>query len=146
MKGGAIITTTAWLHLVALERASNTHRDGDYHIQLRRDSTWGDSCFIVEVPFPQFVDDPALRDSCDKVRAFVREKLLKGKKPGTGGNIMQHHVRVKVRGQLFFDATHLKNDGTVEPRGKKGNAQTPMHSYTAWELHPIISVSFAKKP
>jgi hypothetical protein len=146
VKEGNIITTTAWLHLVALERASGTHRDGDYHIQLRSDSTWGDSCFIVEVPYPPFVDDPALKDSCDKVRTFIREKLLGGNEPGTRGNIMQHHVYVKVKGQLFFDAAHLRNDGTTDPRGKQGHAPTPMHSYTAWELHPVISMTFAKKP
>jgi hypothetical protein len=146
VKEGTIVTTTAWLHLVALERASGTHRDGDYHIQLRSDSTWGDSCFIVEVPYPPFVDDPALRDSAEKVRTFIRESLLAGNEPGTRGNIMQHHVYVTIKGQLFFDASHLRNDGTTDPRGKQGHAATPMHSYTAWELHPIISMKFARKP
>jgi hypothetical protein len=145
-KEGTIVTTTAWLHLVALERASGTHRDGDYHIQLRSDSTWGDSCFIVEVPYPPFVGDPALKDSCERVRTFIRDRLLAGNEPGTRGNIMQHRVHVKIKGQLFFDASHLRNDGTIDPRGKQGHGPTPMHSYTAWELHPIISMSFAKNP
>ena len=146
VKEGDLVTTTAWLHLVALERESGSHRDGDYHIQLRSSGTWGDSCLIVEVPYPDFVADPALRASCSMVRAFIREKLLRGKEPGTQGNIMQHRVHVSVTGQLFFDATHLRNDGTVAPRGKCGRSATPMHSYTAWEIHPVISMKFAPAP
>ena len=60
LKEGDIVSTTAWLHLVALERASDTHRDGDYHIQITNSPEWGDSCFIVEVPYPDFVNDPDL--------------------------------------------------------------------------------------
>ena len=137
LKEGDIVTTTAWLHLVALERASDTHRDGDYHIQITNSPEWGDSCFIIEVPYPDFVEDPYLKTKCAEVREFIRNRLLKGKEPGTTGNIMQHEVYVTVTGQLFFDATHLKGN----PRGKKG-----MKSYTAWEIHPLFSIAFAPKP
>jgi hypothetical protein len=145
LREGDIVTTTAWLHLVALERDSKHHRDGDYHIQLRRTDAWGDSCLIVEVPYPEFVQDPVLRACCDSVRTFIKEKLLSGKEPGTRGNILAHPVPVTLRGQLFFDAPHLRNDGTVSPRGKKGGARTPMSSYTAWEIHPVTGISFAPK-
>ena len=50
---------------------------------------------------------------------------------------MIHNVYVKVTGQLFFDAVHLNE----KPRGKKG-----MHSYTEWELHPVMNIEFAPLP
>jgi hypothetical protein len=137
LKEGDLITTTAWLHLVALENDRKTHRDGDYHIQLRNSPIWADSCLIIEVPLAKFVSDPALRDKCGKVREFVRDNLLKGREPGTSGNKIGRAVYVTVTGQLFFDATHVKGS----PRGKKG-----MKSYTPWELHPVISMKFAPKP
>lgn len=142
LKEGNLITTKAWLHLVALERDSKKHRDGDYHIQLRNSAQWGDSCFVVEIPDPDFIDDPVLRDKCAEAREFVRTRLLKNKEPGTGGNIMKHEVYVTVTGQLFFDASHL----TGNPRGKKGKMKKPMHSYTCWELHPVTHMAFAPKP
>lgn len=137
LKEGDIVTTTAWLHLVALERDSHNHRDGDYHIQITNSPVWGDSCFIIEVPYPDFIEDPDLKAKCAKVRKFIRDELLKGKEPGTHGNKMQHEVYVTVTGQLFFDAPHLKGN----PRGKRG-----MKSYTPWELHPVIAIRFAPKP
>lgn len=137
LKEGDIVTTTAWLHLVALEKASDTHRDGDYHIQITNSPEWGDSCFIIEVPYPDFVKDPDLKTKCSEVREFIRNELLKGKEPGTTGNKMKHEVYVTVTGQLFFDAPHLKGN----PRGKRG-----MKSYTPWEIHPLLAIKFAPKP
>jgi len=137
LKEGDIVTTTAWLHLVALENDSRTHRDGDYHIQLRNSPLWSDSCFIVEVPLPEFVSDPELKENCSKVREFIRHRLLKDKEPGTHGNKMIHQVYVTVTGQLFFDASHMRGN----PRGKRG-----MKSYTPWEIHPVISIKFAPLP
>jgi len=136
LKEGDIVTTTAWLHLVALERDSKNHRDGDYHIQITNSSKWGDSCFIIEVPYPDFVNDPDLKTKCAEVRKFIRDNLLNGNEPGTTGNKMQHEVYVTVTGQLFFDATHLKGN----PRGKRG-----MKSYTPWEIHPVFDIKFAPK-
>ncbi len=137
VKEGELVTTTAWLHLVALENDPKTHRDGDYHIQIRNSSEWADSCLVIEVPLPQFIPDPTLSAECAKVREFIKSKLLAGKEPGTLGNKLVHPVYVTVTGQLFFDATHLKGN----PRGKRN-----MKSYTPWELHPIISMKFASKP
>lgn len=137
MKEGDLVTTTAWLHLVALENDNKTHRDGDYHIQLRDSPEWANGCFIVEVPLPDFVSDPDLRAKCTKVREFIRKKLLKGNEASNTGNKMEHPVYVTVTGQLFFDAPHLKGS----PRGKRD-----MKSYTPWELHPVTSIEFAPKP
>lgn len=137
LKEGDFVRTSGWLQLVALERESGTKRDGDYHIQIRTDSSWADSCLIVEVPYPEFVSDPSLRNSCGDVREFIRKKLLEDKEPGTSGNIMAQAAYVTLKGQLFFDASHL---GGL-PRGKKG-----MKSYTPWEIHPVVSIWFEKKP
>lgn len=122
---------------MALENDATDHTDGDYHIQIRNSPVWGDSCLIVEIPYPEFVKDPVLRAKCKKARDFVKTELLNGKEPGTSGNIMQHEVYVQVTGQLYFDLPHVKG----RPRGKRG-----MKSYTAWELHPVTEMKFAVKP
>lgn len=137
LKEGDIITTKAWLHLVALENDSDKHRDGDYHIQITSSQDSGDNCFIIEVPLPEFVADKDLAAKCGKVREFIRTRLLKGREPGTHGNVIEHPVFVSIKGQLFFDAPHVKGN----PRGKRG-----MKSHTPWELHPIFEMAFASKP
>jgi hypothetical protein len=137
LKEGDIVTIKGWLLLVALEDDAKKHRDGDYHIQIRPTGDWADSCLVVEIPFPDFIEDADLKDKCSQARQFVKSKLLKNKEPGTAGNKMTHPVFVTITGQLFFDATHLKGN----PRGKRG-----MHSYTCWELHPVTSMAFAPKP
>jgi hypothetical protein len=141
IKEGDIITTTGYLCLVALEDASATKEDGDYHIQLTLSDQSADSCFIVEIPYSQFITDPTLKDSAEGRRAFIRQRLLKGKEPSISGSVMQSSVYVKVTGQLFYDAIHAAQMRGPKPmyRGKKG-----MHSYTAWELHPVMDIEFAK--
>jgi hypothetical protein len=136
-KEGDIVVTQGWLHLVALENSASTHRDGDYHIQLSNSAESGDNCLIVEIPDPDFINDAALKAKCTAARAFVKTNLLNGQEPGTRGNIMQHQVYVQVRGQLFADLTHCKNNN----RGKGG-----MHSANIWEIHPVTDISFAVKP
>lgn len=137
LKEGQLVTTTAWLHLVALEDDSRNHRDGDYHIQIRKSRERADSCLIVEVPFPEFVPNPVLGKQCGDVRQFIKDELLNGKEPGTKGNILDHPVFVSITGQLFFDLSHVRGN----PRGKRG-----MKSYTPWEIHPITAIKFAPIP
>lgn len=153
LQEGDIISTTGYLHLVALENSSKEHRDGDYHIQLTLKPVWGDSCFIIEIPYEDFVSNPELKALSEKNRKFIRERLLHdvNKQPSTGGNIMQHQVYVKVTGQLFYDAPHAGQMRNPDPekrhyRGKKGRNTTPMHSYTTWEIHPVTSIEFSPKP
>jgi hypothetical protein len=137
LREGALITTTGWLHLVALEDDQHTHRDGDYHMQIRTSAEWGDSCLVIEVPFSDFVSNQTLARQCGAVRTFIKEKILNGREPGTKGNKLSHAVYVKIKGQLFFDAPHVKGN----PRGKRG-----MKSYTPWEINPVYSIKFATKP
>lgn len=134
LKEGDLITTTGWLWLVALEDASDTHRDGDYHIQIRPFESWGDSCLIVEVPYKAFASGTNLKMKCDEVRTFIRSHFLNNREPAKAGSVLPHSVKVTVTGQLFFDAIHIN----TAPRGKQG-----MKSYTCWELHPVIEMKLA---
>lgn len=142
LKEGDIVTVTGWLHLVALEK-DREKQDGDYHIQITNNPVWGDSCFIVEIPYEDFVSDPELSGQCKGARMFVRDRLLKGKEPLVSGNVMRSQVYVKVTGQLFLDAAH-KTAGARGKKDKKLNRE--MKSYTSWEIHPVTEIVFAKKP
>lgn len=134
LKEGDVVATEGWLHLVALE-----DNDCEYHIQLSKSATDGDKCLIVEVAKDDAVSihDADLRARAGDVRAFVRDRLLKGREPSGSGSIMQHPVYVRVVGQLFYDDAHVGDD----PRGKRG-----MKAATLWELHPIVSMEFARPP
>jgi hypothetical protein len=150
---GDIISTEGYLHLVALENDSEKHRDGDYHIQLTLHPQWTDSCFIVEIPYGEFAPNLDLKKLFQTNRSFIRKRLLhdENKEPTGGGNIMKSEVYVRVTGQLFYDAIHAKQMSNPDPekrkyRGKKGTSKKPMHSYTAWEIHPVTNIEFAPKP
>ena len=133
LKEGDAISTNGWLHLVAGES------DGDYHIQVSDSPTSGDHCIVVEVPSgdPAFVKSAALQLKVERVRAFIRDKLLRGKEPSSAGSVMQHPVYVTIVGQLFYDDAHVGDP----PRGKKG-----MHAANLWELHPVTDIAFAPPP
>ena len=135
LKEGDMVTVTGYLHLVAMEDDPKKHRDGDYHMQLRTSSEWGDTCLIIEVPFPTFVSDHSLSKKCEEVRDMVDNHILKHKEPSKKGNALPKGVKVMVTGQLFFDATHLNG----KTRGKLG-----MHSYTCWEIHPVTVMKLVK--
>ncbi len=135
LKEGDLVTVTGYIHLIALENDSKKHRDGDYHIQIRTSSKWGDTCLIVEIPLPDFIVDTVLKKKCTIARNFILTKILNSKQPSTKGRIMTDEEYVTITGQLFFDASHLKG----KPRGKQG-----MHSYTCWEIHPVTNIKFAK--
>jgi hypothetical protein len=132
LKEGDLVKTEGYMHLVALET-----NDGEYHIQISGSKTSGDNCFIVEVADPENTDDAALKTKYEKVRAFIRDKILHGNSPATGGNLIGGRAYVYVKGQLFFDASHTHN----QVRGKKG-----MRSNSLWEIHPITDMNFAANP
>lgn len=141
-KEGDLVTTSGWFKLVAFE--SQSGGDGDYHIQLRTDSAWADTCFIVEIPMPEFIkNDPALLDSCKNARGFVSKKILLDENavPLSSGNVVGK-AYVSVTGALFFDAHHINAN---PPRGKKGKQKKSMSSYTCWEIHPVTHIEFAQK-
>lgn len=128
---GDIVRTTGWFHLVGFED------DGDYHIQISRAKESGDSCIIVEVPHPDFVTGK-MKQRAERVRKFVRDKMLGGKEPSGSGKMIKTPQYVYIIGQLFFDSWHVGDD---KPRGMKG-----MKAATLWELHPVTAIGFAKEP
>ena len=130
---GTVVTTTGWLHLVALET------DGDYHIQISASAASGDQCLIVEVPDPDpaYTANADLRPTFEALRNTIKTKMLAGKDPSGTGSVMQHPVYVTVTGILFYDDSHVGDP----PRGKKG-----MHAATLWELHPVTALTFPPKP
>jgi hypothetical protein len=128
---GNLVTLTGWIHLVALERDGTEHKDGDYHIQILDGPKWKSGCLIVEVPYPDFVNDPVLKEQCRKIRESIRVNMLDNKNPPVKGKRLRKAVHVRITGQLFFDASHLGD----KPRGKM-----KMLSHTCWEIHPITSL------
>jgi hypothetical protein len=48
--------------------------------------------------------------------------------------------------QLDFAETQSRTDSGVLIRDLIGISPTPMHSYTAWEIHPVTKIEFAPKP
>jgi hypothetical protein len=128
---GDIVRVSGWLHLVAYET------DGDFHVQISNSAASGDSCLIVEVPYPTYVKNaPNLKKMCSTVRNFIKTNMLKGKDPGSA-TVLSKAVYVTVTGQLFYDDSHVGD----RPRGKKG-----MHAATLWEVHPIIQIDAANPP
>ena len=134
LKEGDIVRTTGWLHVVARKP------DGDYHLQIAVGQDSQNRCLIVEAPNPdpRFGVPPSLQPVVAAVREEIDEHL-------EGANITGQHrvhklkspVHVAVTGQLFYDAAHVKADGSIEARGDQG-----CHSPTLWELHPLTAIGF----
>jgi hypothetical protein len=147
---GDIVVTQGYLHLVALEDDASSNKDGDYHIQLTTHPEWTDSCFIVEIPYSEFIS-AALKDSSLNAREFIREELLSGRTPSRRGSVMNTPIYVRIKGQLFYDGIHARTMRDPDPannryRGKSAGRTPAMHSYTAWELHPVTHIEFAPEP
>ena len=135
LKEGDIISTTGYLHLVALEDGKK-HKDGDFHIQLTLHSYWADSCFVIEIPYEKFVEVKELKTLCEKNRKYIRDIILKtGREPAIPDTVIENGVYVKVEGQLFYDANHAKGR---KPKASPDLIQ--MRSYTAWEIHPVTHI------
>jgi hypothetical protein len=130
---GDMITTTGWVHLVAAEP------DGDYRIQISASKESGDHCLVVKVPEndPAAIASAALRDEAGQVRAWIKDKLLRGKEPSARGSVMTHAPYVALTGQLFYDDARVGEP----PQGMKG-----MKAATLWELHPVTKIGFAPAP
>lgn len=150
LKEGMIVTTTGYIQLVALEK-DKEKKDGDYHIQMTLKQKWGDSCFIVEIPYPEFITNATLKILCEKNRDYIRKNIFKNEKmdPSSGGKSVEKGVYVRVTGQLFYDAHHageMRNPDKLKRkyRGKQGDGPSEMHSYTAWEIHPVTNIEPAK--
>jgi hypothetical protein len=130
---GAIVDLEGYIHLVALEA------DGDYHIQMTASPSDGNDNLILDVPCGEtdFVKSASLRKRFNDVRAFIRDKMLKGKAPIEKGNVRNSAPYVRFRGQLFYDASHFPDT----PGGKHGTK-----AKTIWEIHPVVAMWFVQKP
>jgi len=142
---GDIISTDAWVQLVAVEAAkkkgTNEVTDGDYHIQVSDARTNRDDVVIVEVPQPEFVSDPALKAKVQALRDMLKTKLHSGTEFSMNtGSCIAHPVQMRLVGQLFYDATHTTKGDPGGGRGKQGH-----HAATLWELHPLFAATILSK-
>lgn len=138
---GDIVSTDAWVQLVAVEaskkKGSSEVTDGDYHIQVSATRTNRDDVVIVEVPRPDFISDPALRQQVDALRTMLRTKLHSGTEFSLNtGSCIVHPVKMRLVGQLFYDETHSTANDPGGGRGKQGH-----HAATLWELHPLFAAT-----
>jgi hypothetical protein len=143
LKEGDIITTEGYIQIIASEKSLIGDNNGDYQLQLTMRSQRGDSCLIVAIPYAA-----ALKDSgYTKMRKHIREALLEGKEPSEGGNMMRNAVYVRVTGRLYYDASHAIEMRSKTPvyKGKGARLSAPIHSYTAWEIHPVSRLEFIDK-
>lgn len=124
LKEGDTVATTGYLRVVASEP------DGDLHLQLSTTRDGTDDFFIIEVPNPRYARKGLSRADAKAVRDYVVS--LVGHLPGEKGIVLKEPPLVWAEGQLFYDVSHEKVDGSVELRGKRG-----MLSYTCWEIHPV---------
>ena len=122
---GDMVKTRGWIQ--ALKYSAD---DDDYHIQMVDDSTGGSECFIVEVPKAGF----------EALRRKILTTCSQGKYTefSRSGNRMEHPVPCVVAGQLFYDASHGSDPGARGIKGRKAS--------TAWEIHPVKSVTWTGHP
>jgi hypothetical protein len=142
VKENTLVTISGWLYLVAFEAD-----DCDFHIQLSPvphtisdPPTADDNSIIVEVPSGEYATE--ISDKVEGVRDWVVANLLHNSDPKIGSvHVMKSPVYVTVTGALFYDDAHVYKADHTTGRGKKH-----MASKTLWEVHPVISLAFARKP
>jgi hypothetical protein len=104
--------------------------DGDYHLEIGTRSTRDAPCFIAEAPHPSQINNRALK----KLAANVRGTL--DRLPGGifTGNRNTRPIKVRISGQLFLDAPHIRQHDEGGGRGTRRCATN------VWEIHPITSL------
>ncbi len=141
LQEGDIVSTIGYVQLIAVEatKKSNGDRtDGDYHIQVSAERDNRDRVVIMEIPRPDFVSDTALRQKVAALRALLREKMKNGKEFSmSNGTCIQHPVRMRLTGQLFYDTAHSGSSDPGGSRGKQGHKAA-----TLWEIHPLFDAQF----
>jgi|SRR5215467_9217988 len=129
---GDIVSTIGWLNYVHCK-----DDDNDYHVQISSSQDGLNGCLIVEVPHPDYVNDPGLKHHVAEVRTFLRNTFYGGDMPTGKPNRSRE---VEVVGQLFFDAFHLRE---VETKGPGGGRGVNCSVHTLWEIHPITAIRLA---
>lgn len=125
-----------------LWRAAEESNDCDYHLELSAPGkTAKDDRIIVEIPI-DLGYATARQNLLDALNADDRAKL-----ETEGEVLLTKAVRVRVRGDAFFDAFHYsakfdpakpgKCKFTKEQKLKRGNNHGTCSVGTLWELHPV---------
>lgn len=121
---------TAWLYA-----AKKSKDDNDYHLVIgTQPGTSPRQLLTVEVSgiSDEFGDHQQLMAARDMFKEMMGSAL-----PGTQGYIkFKKPIKVRVEGSLFYDWTHNDDLGQTDEPGPKG-----LKPGTAWELHPVTSIS-----
>jgi len=64
------------------------------------------------------------------VRAFIRDKLVKGKEPSTSGSVMQRQVYVTITGQLFYDDSHVGDLSDIRVSANRAGRRFAQRPFT----------------
>ena len=118
------VTVNAWLY------AAKSEPDGDFHVIIGS-SADGDHARFMNVEISGL---PAGGDSYDRL-AQARSDFkayFAGQLPGSGYDLYETPIPVRVSGSLFYDIDHAP--GLVGPQA--------MRPTTAWEIHPITAIVF----
>ncbi|MEP6622528.1 MAG: hypothetical protein ABJE47_24615 [bacterium] len=129
---GDMVTVRGWVQLI-----KTSPDDCDYHIQLTptKDGTTG--TIIVEIPKADadHVSDYALRGELNAEHATILTQLKLAKEPGHVP--IDGRAYMEFKGALFFDGPHYPY---CDRRGEGTKA------VTCWEVHPVVSTRFVRKP
>jgi hypothetical protein len=106
-------------------------KDGDYHLEIGTLNNKKNSpCLIVEAPDPDQAQDSALKARLKNVRQALNT-LPSGIFTGSAAT---KPVHVKITGQLFLDAPHIRES---DPSGGRG---TKHCATNIWEIHPVTAL------
>jgi hypothetical protein len=122
VREGQIVAVEGYVYAIGCES------DGDYHIDVTATDHADDTtCFVAEVPLPQYISDASLRSIVTRARAE--------------GAALQPGDHIHIVGQFFYDAWHMPNTPAKlhdDPGGGRGKGHC---AGTLWEVHPILSVT-----
>jgi hypothetical protein len=121
---GDIISVEGFLY------RARCQKDGDYHLEIGTHNSKDGPCLIVEVPDPDQIDDNSLKARVSAVRRAL-DKLPTGIFTGSAS---AKPVHVKITGQLFLDAPHIRKNDASGGRGTRHCATN------IWEIHPVTDL------
>jgi hypothetical protein len=137
LEEGDLITTTGYVQVVATENAGK--KNEVYYVQLTTGTSRIAPCFIIKITADQFAS-MASKKSADKAKKFIRERLVEGRVPCAGGNIMRHPVYVSITGVLAYNtarAAEMKGSHPVY------QCKRSMRTGTPWELSRLSKIEFS---
>lgn len=118
------VTVNAFLY------AAKREPDGDFHVIIGSSAT-GDHARFMNVEISGLPAGGPSYNALAQARSDFKTYFA-GQLPGSGYDLYEEPIPVKVSGSLFYDIDHAP--GLVGPAGMKPT--------TAWEIHPITAVVF----